>query len=146
MNCQNDDSLYAVFGQTIRLHYSRVHIILEKIGVYPGQPPLLFALAKSNGQSQKELAEKLHIKPATITVMLRRMETVKLIERRSDNNDQRVTRVFLTEQGQKVLREVKEAVKVMEEECFKNFSIEEQILLRRFFLQMRENLMKVCAE
>lgn len=142
----SDDSLYAVFGQVIRFHYSRTHMLLEKIGVYPGQPPLIFILGRQDGQSQKELAEKLHIKAATITVMLNRMENAGLIERRSDENDQRVSRVYLTDFGKKLGVEVKESLKVIEAECFQNFSAEEKIILRRLLMQMRDNLVAVCSK
>jgi DNA-binding MarR family transcriptional regulator len=146
MDNYNEDSVYYVFGQVIRFHYCRMHMLLEKVGVYPGQPPLLFALGKQAGLSQKELANRLHIKAATITVMLNRMETAGLIERRPDDNDQRVSRVYLTEQGKIVLGEVKKALKIIEEECFNSFTTEEQILLRRLLMQIRDNLVKACGK
>lgn len=136
-----DDSLYSVFSQVIRLHHRRSHAFLEKMGIYPGQPPLLFSLLRKNGQSQKELAERLHVQAATVTVMLGRMEKTGLIERRQDENDQRVSRVYLTERGKMFCEELRETMKSFNRECFKNFTDEEQILLRRFFMQIRDNLM-----
>jgi DNA-binding MarR family transcriptional regulator len=146
MNPSNDTSLYSVFGQVMRFHYCRMHMLLEKLSVYPGQPPLLFALGKHEGQSQTELAKKLYLKAATITVMLNRMESSGIIERRTDPNDQRISRVYLTGQGKKILGEVRETLKNIEVECFSNFTAEEQLLLRRLFIQMRDNLMKACGE
>jgi DNA-binding MarR family transcriptional regulator len=119
-------------------------MLLEKIGIYPGQPPLLFILGKYDGISQKELAEKLSIKAATITVMLSRMEKAKLVERHTDSEDQRISRVYLTEEGRKMNVESREALKTIEEECFSNFTVEEKVLLRRLFIQMRDNLARVC--
>ncbi len=66
----------------IRFHYYRTHVLLEEIGVYPGQPPMLFILNQEDGLSQKKLANKLKIKPSTITVMLKRMEKANLIVRK----------------------------------------------------------------
>lgn len=146
MDLPDNDSLYALFGRVVRLHYCRMHMLLEKVGVYPGQPPLLFTLNRMDGQSQRELAEKLHIKAATITVMVKRMESAGLVERRADPDDQRIVRVYLTEQGRVVLGKVREVFKTMEGECFCNFTAEEQIILRRLFMQMRENLLKVCGK
>ncbi len=37
-----------------------------------------------------------------------------------------------------------EIVKNIESECFSNFTMEEQVLLRRLLMQMRDNLLKVC--
>jgi MarR family transcriptional regulator, organic hydroperoxide resistance regulator len=144
MDNYDSDTLYGIFMQVIRFHYYRAHMLLDKIGVYPGQPPLLFIIGKKDGQSQRELAERLHIKAATITIMLNRMEKAKLIERRPDENDQRISRVFLTEQGKKVRLDAIESLKELEQDCFSNFTTEEQLLLRRLFMQMRNNLAKVC--
>lgn len=146
MSCHNSESLYRVFCQVTRFHYRRSHMLLEKIGVYPGQHPLLFSLSKRDGQSQKELAEKLHIKASTITVMLNRLEKANLIERQPDHNDRRVSRVYLTEKGKKTSLEVKKTLKRIEEEAFSGLTVEEKLLLQRLLLQMRQNLISVCKK
>ncbi|HBE80235.1 MAG TPA: MarR family transcriptional regulator [Firmicutes bacterium] len=144
MDQENSDSLYTVFSQVIRFHYYRMHLLFEKFGVYPGQHRLFFILGKQEGLSQRELAERLHIKAATVTVMLNRMAKANFIERRPDADDQRVTRVYLTGQGQNILIQVKESLRTIETECFTNFTPEEQILLRRLLMQIRKNLMNAC--
>jgi DNA-binding MarR family transcriptional regulator len=140
MECYDSNSLYHVFARVIKSHYKRIHSLLEEIGLYPGQHPMLFILGHKGGQSQKELAEKLKIKPATITVMITRMEKVGLVERKQDTEDQRISRVYLTEKGKEIFSLVKEKLEEINEECFKNFTEEEKVLLRRLFLQMLENL------
>ena len=134
------DSLYFIFLELIRVHYQSTHVLLDKIGVYPGQPPLLFILNKNDGLSQKEIADKLVIKPSTITVMLKRMESGNLIYRRQDSEDQRISRVHLTEEGRKICEKAFETTKCLQDICFKNFTAEEKIILRRLLLQMRDNL------
>ncbi|WP_438433938.1 MarR family winged helix-turn-helix transcriptional regulator [Gorillibacterium sp. sgz500922] len=135
------DTLYHLFSQTIRLHFMRIHSHLEKIGLYPGQHPVLFILKRHReGLSQKELSLHMKIKPATITVMLKRLENNGVIERRPDSIDQRVTRVYLTEKGHEMADRMVEALHEVEQECFRNFTVEEQALLRRLFMQLRDNL------
>ncbi len=141
MDCVNKDSLYHIFLEILRLHYYRTHVLLDEVGVYPGQPPMLFVLSKEDGQSQKELANKLNLKPATITVMLKRMEKANLVERRQDPEDQRVSRVYITEQGKEIYEKVNKIMKNLEEECFGNFTVEEKVILRRLLMQIRENLL-----
>lgn len=136
----NRDSLYFVFLEILKLHHYRTHILLDEIGIYPGQPPMLFILSKKDGRSQKELADILNIKPATITVMLRRMEKAELVERRQDNEDQRISRVYLTEKGRKICNKAHEIMQDLEKECFDNFTEEEKVILRRLLMQMRDNL------
>ena len=140
MNNIDKDSLYFIFLEILRLHYYRTHVLLEEVGIYPGQPPMLFILNEEGGQSQKELAAKLQIKPSTITVMLKRMEKEDIVERKKDELDQRITRVYITEKGKKLCNEAIGVMNKVQGECFENITAEEKIVLRRLFMQMKENL------
>lgn len=138
----NKDSLYYIFLEVLRHHYNLTHTLLNNIGIYPGQPPMLFALNKKDGQSQKELAHKLNLKPATITVMVKRMEKENLVVRRQDDKDQRISRVYLTKKGKEMFKKTNEVINNIEKICFQNFTPEEKLLLRRLFMQMKQNLIK----
>lgn len=140
MNNINRDSLYYIFLEILRLHYYRSHVLLEEIGVYHGQPPMLFILNKTDGQSQKELATILGVTPATITVMLKRMEKSNLVIRKQDDEDQRISRVYITEEGKEIANKAKQVMNDIDQECFGNFTVEEKIILRRLLMQMRDNL------
>lgn len=134
------DSLYYIFLEILRLHHYRTHVLLDEIGVYPGQPPLLFLLSKTDGLSQKEIAAKLGVKPSTITVMLKRIENGNLVVRKQDAEDNRVSRVYITEEGREICEKAKIKMRLLNEECFGNFTVEEQVVLRRLLMQMRDNL------
>lgn len=142
MDIDKKDELGALLGQLIRAHHYRMHIALGKLGLYPGQPHILFLLREKNGRSQAELAEKIGLRAATVTIVIKRMEKAGLVERRADPEDLRISRVFLTEQGKSLCQRSKEVVSLLEEECFKNFTTEERVLLRRFLIQMRGNLVE----
>lgn len=140
MDIIDKDSLYYIFLEIQRLHYYRTHVLLDEIGIYQGQPHMLFILKEKDGQSQKELATKLNIAPATITVMLRRMEKANLVMRNQDTEDQRISRVYITEEGKEVCKKAKDVMKSLEGECFGNFTGEEKVILRRLLMQMKDNL------
>ncbi|WP_248931044.1 MarR family winged helix-turn-helix transcriptional regulator [Paenibacillus hamazuiensis] len=131
-----------MMGHVMKLHRHHIHVLLQDYEVYPGQPPLLMRLLERNGQSQSELAAKMRVKPATLTVMITRMQKNGLLERKPDPRDQRVSRVFLTEKGLEVAGKVKEAIHASEQKCFEDFREEEKLLLRRFLLHMHDNLSK----
>lgn len=135
------DSLYYTFLEILRLHYYRTHVLLDGIGAYPGQPPLLLILNKEDGQSQKGLAAKLKLKASTITVMLKRMENGNLIVRKQDDKDQRVSRVYITEKGKELCEKANEVMKIIEKECFDNFTTEEKVIFKKFLIQMKDNLL-----
>ncbi len=68
-------------------------------GVHPGQFFCLRVVSAHDGISQRELAGELHVAAPTISRMLQGMERGGLVERRDDQHDQRVTRVYLTDRG-----------------------------------------------
>lgn len=139
------ESLDSLFAQICKLKHARIHTLLEDLGLYRGQPSVLKALWEEEGLMHTELARRLQVQPATITKMLQRMEKAGFVERRSDPEDQRVSRVYLTEAGRAVRAGVQQVWRQIEEEAFAGFSPEERGLLRRLFLQIRENLMAVSG-
>ena len=86
------------------IHLSRHHFqlcssLLEETGIGSGQVPVLMELERSGELNQRELAEKTRVTPATMSGTLKRMERAGLIVRTADENDARVSRVRLTEEG-----------------------------------------------
>jgi DNA-binding MarR family transcriptional regulator len=139
----DSESIDFLLAQICRLHHTRAHTHLEALGLYCGQPPVLRALWEQEGLTHSELAARLHVQPATVTKMLKRMEKTGFVERRPDLEDQRVSRVYLTDAGRAVQAQVKQVWRALENETFEGFTLEERVLLRRFFLQVRENLLRV---
>ena len=139
------ESLDSLFAQICRLKHARIHTLLETLGLYRGQPSVLQALWEQEGLMHTELARRLQVQPATITKMLQRMEKAGFVERRPDPDDQRVSRVYLTDAGRAVRADVQQVWRQLEEEAFASFTLEERVLLRRFFLQVRENLKHVTG-
>jgi DNA-binding MarR family transcriptional regulator len=140
------DNLDFILANICHLHRTRWTQLLEALKLFQGQPPLLRELWEQEGMIQKDLAARLKITPATVTKMLQRMEKAGFIQRRTDIEDQRVSRVFLTDTGREVQRKVEKVFKTLESETFNNFTTEERVLLRRLLLQVRENLFAVTGE
>ena len=134
------DSIEVLLSQVVRAYNYQMMRKVHDAGIHPGQMPLLLLLHEQDGRSQKELVDKMKVKPATITVMLNRMEKSGLIERRADSVDMRVSRVYLLPQGTAVIGHVEQVVHQIEEQCFAGFREEEKVLLRRFLQHMHHNL------
>lgn len=56
-------------------------------------------LSKNEGMKQAELARFARVRPSSISEVVDRLERHGLIERRRDNSDHRVFRLYLTEKG-----------------------------------------------
>jgi len=110
--------------------------------VHPGQVPLLLTVNSESGLSQKELANKLFVSAPTITVSMKRLENSGLIEKRPDEKDARIMRVYITQKGIETAQELRRITERLEEEMFDGFTTEEKIIFRRLLLQIRDNLIK----
>ena len=128
--------------QTCKLLRIRAHALLEEIGLYGGQQFVLMALWQKEGITHSELAGQLHVRPATITNALKRMERAGFVERRQDAEDQRVSRVYLTDAGRNIRDAVEGVWRELEKQTFAGFSSEERTLLDQFLLRIRNNLMR----
>jgi DNA-binding MarR family transcriptional regulator len=135
-------SLDHLLAQVCKLHHVRARALLESIGIYRGQPPVLGMLWEKEGRTHTELAELMHVTPATISKMIQRMEKAGFVIRRADAEDQRVSRVYLTDAGRAVWSDVKQAMDALEVETFDGFTEEERAALRQFLLRTRENLVR----
>lgn len=105
-----------------------------------GQAGILFVLKFKGGMSQRELAEQLHLSAPSITAAIRKIESSGYVERKQDENDQRIMRLTLTPKGVDYVEHIIKAAKDAEELSMRNISKEEQLLLRRILTQMRDNL------
>lgn len=134
------DGIFEILSEIMKHSFIRAHSSLRKYNIYPGQAMVLFTLNEKDGQSQKELCESLKVRPATITVMLKRMEKSELIIRKSDEKDKRVTRIYILEKAKDICKELEAIHKKFEKEMLINLSVEEKVILKRLLFQVRDNL------
>ena len=133
----------ALVMQFLRQHFTRTYTLLEEIGLYGGQPPILHQLWENEGCTQTDLVENLHLAPATVTKMLQRMEQAGLVERRPDPVDQRITRVFLSPAGRAIRGDLQKREQQVGEEMLQDFDPEERAQLAGYLSRMRANLLRV---
>ena len=134
------DTVGYMLARVCRLHRQRADVLLNQIGLHVGQEMFLCGLWANEGVTQTELAQILQLQPATVTNTLQRLEREKIIERRDDLDDQRVSRVYTTQKGRNLERLVNEKWSQLESEAFDGFTVEERVLLRRLLQLAYRNL------
>lgn len=142
MNSQNVQ-INTLLIQLSRQHFIRLHALMDDIGLYRGQPPLLHELWIREGCTQTELAEGMCVAPATVTNMLQHMQENGMVERRPDADDQRVTRVYLTPAGRDIRVAVVQRENLVGQELLDGFTSDEIGLLSGLLTRMRDNLQKI---
>ena len=138
------DELGYLLVQVSKLHRVHAHTALEELGVYRGQNFILTALAEEEGLAQSELADRLLVRPPTISNSLERMEAAGWIERRPDPGDRRISRVYLTEAGRTLRDSVASLWHDLEAQTFAGLTSEQRDSLWQMLHQIRENMRQRC--
>lgn len=113
---------------------------LKEMEMTPEQPILLNIILNYGPLTQKDLADKMHIKPATLTARLQRLEKRNFIVRTNDKNDKRVQYVELTDLGKTNLETSVQVLKDVSKIAFKGFEDEDLLQLGLFVERMQTNL------
>lgn len=76
--------------------------------LHRGQVRLIRLLGEMDGAGQKELGERLGVRPASVSELLDRLEAAGLVVRSHNDKDKRVARVCLTAKGRETAVEAAE--------------------------------------
>lgn len=117
--------------RSMRLHKAIMTKALQKHQIFFGQMLCLNALHHGQGVSQNDLAERMEVRPPTVSKMLGKLEEAGHICRRPDLQDHRVTRIFLTPSGEKLYDTLKEIAREQVQETLGSLTENDQKILRR---------------
>ncbi len=79
---------------------------IRRMGLTPPQFDIVVTLGNTPGMSFKELGSRTLITKGTLTGVVDRLQARGLVERQASQTDGRSTRVRLTDEGERVFREV----------------------------------------
>lgn len=130
--------LFRVMHRYGSLNFSK----FQKLGIHPGQLPVFVILQKQEGISLREMADRLHIKPPTVTVTIQRLEKAGFVFKKPDDKDQRINRIYLTDKGKALSENMLQLVQEDEQVLVEGFSEEEKEMVMSFLQRMVENLMQ----
>ena len=134
------ESTAYLLAHVCKTHRNKAGELLANIDLYVGQEMFLLQLWERDGLGLSEMAELVHVQPATASRMLDRMEAGGLVERRQDAKDGRVSRIYLTQEGRNLHQPVLDMWAELENISMANLTTDERILLRRLLLQVYQNL------
>lgn len=135
-----DNTIQGLFMRATHTYFQKNFHQLNGFGLHPGQIPVLWHLFREEGLSQKEIANRVKVKPPTVNVSLQRLEKMECIYRKQDTKDQRVSRIYLTEKGRDLSKRIERVIQNNEIQMTRNFTEVEICLLGRFLKQLIENI------
>lgn len=98
------ECLYFSANRLARIMNKMAEEEFAPIGLSPTYAFLFMTVHAHPGITQKELSEKLHIAPSTSTRFVKKLELKKLVVR---ENEGKLTRIYLTEDGVKIQEQIK---------------------------------------
>jgi DNA-binding MarR family transcriptional regulator len=137
---QLEHKVNRLISKANELKHRQMHDLLDELGLYRGQSFVLHALWDQDGLTQSELAERLDRSPSTITKTVQRMEKGGFVERRSDDADERISRVYLTAAGQAIQPAVEQVWIKFNQQVLAGFTPEELVLFAEFLDRVCQNV------
>lgn len=130
-------------GQTYRVMQSAFS---SKVGHALPRWRILLALHENGQCSQKHLAERCRLDPASLTRQLQAMEKLGWISRAVDADDNRLTNATLTAEGQAVVNEALPKRAQFFEESLRGLSGTDVDTLNRVLSVLEENFVRAAGE
>jgi MarR family transcriptional regulator for hemolysin len=129
-----------------RLHMTRADQFMEKIGLFHGQGMLLKFIARHDGMTHSEVADRLMRSPAAVTKVIKRLEELQFLRRQADSKDERISRIFIQPEGLKKFVEIDNCFQQLDKMTFQGFSEIELDQIQKYLMRMQKNLQNNLPE
>jgi DNA-binding MarR family transcriptional regulator len=116
------------------------HNVLGKDRWGVSQDLAIYHIAQIKKLNQKDLADKLNITPASVSVIVHRMESEGLLIRIPNEKDGRQFNLLLTEKGQSLVPEISNSWRKIQEEITNGIHESEKATLLRLLQKVEKNL------
>jgi DNA-binding MarR family transcriptional regulator len=116
---------------------------MKPVGLTRSQWWILAHLARHDGMIQSDLANVLDIGKAALGGLIDRLEASKFIERRPDESDRRVKRIYLTTKGSQMIVEIKVRSHEMSERILAGLDVDARHKLVDMLSLVKRNLQAV---
>ena len=132
-----EDCIVFNLAKAYQAVHGRFAALLKPHGLTPVQALVLQAVSEEQGLSASEISKRLVLDDATLSGVLDRLAEGGWIEKRNDQADRRVNRIFLSAKAAQQGRELSELRTETNDQVMASLSIEERVLLKRLLRDVR---------
>ncbi|MEA4889424.1 MAG: MarR family transcriptional regulator [Clostridiaceae bacterium] len=122
------------------MHSALMQEVLAGYGLHFGQPRILFTVDEMTGATQKELAERLQITPASLAMSLKRLQKAGFLEKDVNSKDLRCNKIRLTKKGRQAITRCHQKLAELDARMFGDFSPLELEQFQDFIRRIETNL------
>jgi MarR family transcriptional regulator for hemolysin len=138
-----EDFIGVVIADVARLLRTAFDRRVRALGITRAQWLVLTRVHRYPGASQSELAEMMEVERASAGRMIDRLEANGWVERRAQNGDRRVKRVYLTPEAERVHRRIWRVAEATVNDALADLSAREGAQLRALLGRVKKNLVAV---
>lgn len=129
-----------------RLRRSVFDEFMKPVGLTRSQWWILAHLSRHDGMIQSDLANVLDLGKAALGGLLDRLEASELIERRADESDRRVKRIYLTNRGAQAVQEMRVKSHEVSERILQGLDLNARRALADSLALVKANLVAIRGE
>jgi DNA-binding MarR family transcriptional regulator len=107
---------------------------------------VLRILISADGLKASEVADRAWSSPGTLTSVVNTLVRDGFVERRADDSDRRVVRLYITDQGRSVITYYVSQAAAGWRKAFDFVDSDDEAVVRRFFVQMIDHLSQLIEE
>ena len=119
---------------------------MKPMGMTRSQWWILAHLSRHDGMIQSDLANVLDLGKASLGGLIDRLESSKFIERRSDDSDRRVKRIYLTSKGTSTIAEMRAPGQAMSERILVGLDTDARHALVDMLSLVKKNLLAIKGD
>jgi DNA-binding MarR family transcriptional regulator len=134
-----DSALTEVLQRCVEQHGGHYELTLAQWG-------LLYLLSQRDGLSIGTISELRRVDAPVVTSVVTRMERSGLVERRHEQQDRRVVRVYLTDEGRDIMRFLPHAAESFYYDLIRDISEEELDIVKGILHHLVTNISPVPTE
>lgn len=138
-----------LFHDVFRAHRNAIFAALTSQGVQDvGQPKVLMVLdsLKEGAATQRELADAIHVSPATMSASLKSLERQGYVTKMTDPKDSRCKKVAITQKGLDAVKRCTDAFDFVDAQLYAGFTEAEVESLKTCWRRIRENLYAIGGD
>lgn len=132
-------------ARMLRVSNLTTSVFERTTGIHIAQWRILHFLAHNPDCTQKQLKDAHQVDPAAITRSVKLLERSQLVARRTDDDDNRLTRVILTAAGEKLVANVSELRRQYLREALQGIAPQDLDTFEKVLINLEANTQKMAA-
>lgn len=135
-----DEHIGVMLSDVARLLRTVFDRRVRRLGLTRAQWLVLTRLHRRPGASQSELADMMEVEKASAGRMIDRLEGKGWVERRAQNGDRRVKRIYLTPEAERVHKRIWRIAEATVDDALANLSAQESAQFKSLLARIKGNL------